>query len=142
MSIEKEDAILTSSILRNALMGYQKKLSDMENNGAELLHETQIRIQALLPSYSDSEVDLYSQRYQAKGLTPETAYLFWRGHDIKDYLVQIGLLLAHHKFDFLNDVYIPSLERNPRSYWQYQRIKDDLESIIIQRSIKVNGTCP
>lgn len=131
MSIEKNDCLLTPSMLRNALMGFQKKLSDLENNGEALLHETQNRLEVLLPSsYSDQEIKLQFQRYQAKGLTPETAYLYWRGHDIKDYLVQIGQLLAHHKFDFISAVYIPSLDRHPRSYWQYQRIKEDLESIL------------
>lgn len=131
MSIEKEDSLLTPSMLRNALMGFQKKISDLENNGAALLHETQKRLGELLPSsYSDQEIEQLTQRYLDKGLTPDTAYLYWRGHDIKDYLIQVGQLLAHHKFDFLSEVYLPSLNRYPRSYWQYQRIQEDLESLM------------
>ena len=82
---------------------------------------------AKLPGAGDPIPPEWEQRAQRGGLTPDNAYLHFRGHNMYDLVCHIGMVLcrcSHSQFE--DDVL---LRRTPAAlYPEQEQIQKDLES--------------
>ena len=81
-----------------AQFNFANELLVIENNGASILDTLNGRVQTLLTEmqsiYPACDIKTLQQEFRHTGLCNENTYLYWRGHNIYDLVVQIGIKLC------------------------------------------------
>lgn len=107
----------------------QCKREDLANNGKVLLARIEEKVNHLLESIGDLELEDEKRRLNELGIDETNAYLHIRGHNLFDLLKYIGLLLTKgSQVSFYKEIL--TKEVSVEAYWEKDKIEADIKEIL------------